>query len=249
MVFRAVPPQRVGPGAMLRGSFGPPASVLETAFGDPRDSGRLTRPSHQSLPGTDFDGFRQRAGSTHFAALPHLPMILNGLSDAATTLRNSICFSFMKNTLCIDLKTEVNGNYRDIMNQFDRDLFEALEPPIGKLEIVEFTGSKTGDLVHLRFLWPLKAEWISRITDHGETDNEAYFVDEGQTLPPGLSYWRHEHIVRKIDSQRSLIIDKMHFRSYFILLSYLLYPFLYLTFYPRKKQYKSYFGNAKKDKR
>lgn len=147
----------------------------------------------------------------------------------------------MKKTLCIELKTEVNGNYREIMNQFDRDLFEALEPPIGKLEIVDFTGSKTGNIVHLRFLWPLKAEWVSRITDHGESENEAYFTDEGQILPPGLSYWRHEHIVRKINSRRSLIIDKMHFRSYFIPFTYLLYPFLYLTFYPRKKQYKSYF--------
>ncbi len=35
-----IPPVRV---AMFRGSFGAPASVLEIADGDSRDSGRLTR--------------------------------------------------------------------------------------------------------------------------------------------------------------------------------------------------------------
>ncbi len=148
----------------------------------------------------------------------------------------------MNTTLRITLQTEVSGNYRAVMNQFDRDLFEALTPPVGKLEVLKFTGSKTGDLVHLRFLSPLKAEWVSRITDHGETETEMYFVDEGEKLPPGLTYWRHKHIVRKIDSNHSLIIDQMDFRSYFYLLSLIIYPFLFFTFYPRKKQYKSYFG-------
>lgn len=148
----------------------------------------------------------------------------------------------MNTTLRITIQTEVAGNYRTVMKQFDRDLFEALTPPVGKLEVVKFTGSKTGDLVHLRFLRPLKAEWISRITDHGETEDEMYFIDEGEKLPPGLTYWRHKHIVRKVGSDRSLIIDEMHFRSYFYLLSLILYPFLFLTFYPRKRQYKSYFG-------
>lgn len=148
----------------------------------------------------------------------------------------------MKNPMQIVIQTEVAGNFRSVMDQFDRDLFEALSPPIGKIEVVKFTGSKTGDQVHLRFVRPIQAEWISDITDHGSRDNELFFVDEGRKLPPGLKYWKHEHVVRKVNANRSLIIDRIHFKSYFWLLSILLYPLLFFTFYPRKKQYKSYFG-------
>lgn len=147
----------------------------------------------------------------------------------------------MKNTVRLSLRTPVSGYYKSVMKQFDRDLFEALSPPVGKIEVVSFTGSKTGDRVHLRFLQPIKAEWISIITDHGESDGEMYFVDQGKKLPPGLTFWRHTHTVRKIDENHSLIIDQMEYKSYFYLLSLLLYPFLFFTFYPRKKQYISYF--------
>jgi ligand-binding SRPBCC domain-containing protein len=152
-----------------------------------------------------------------------------------------LCSFCMLKPLKIELRTEVNGHYRSVMKRFDRNLFEALSPPVGKIEVVKFTGSKTGDQVHLQFVRPLKAEWISRITDHGERKNELYFVDEGKKLPPGLAFWKHEHIVRKKSESRSIIIDRIHFKSYFYLLSLLFYPILFLTFYPRKKQYKSYF--------
>ena len=101
----------------------------------------------------------------------------------------------------IQLKTKVEGNYKDIMNRFDRNLFEALKPKNAKMEIVEFTGSKKGDKVHLRFLSPIKAEWISVITEDGENEKEAYFIDEGTQLPFPISSWRHKHIVQKITEE------------------------------------------------
>ena len=142
----------------------------------------------------------------------------------------------------IQLKTKVSGNYRDIMRRFDRDLFEALKPKGAKMEIVAFTGSEKGDKVHLRFLSPIKAEWISHITEHGANDEEAYFIDEGVTLPFPLSYWRHKHIVRKITDDTSWIIDDMTFKGKNFLLTLLLYPAIFLGFYPRKKIYRGYFG-------
>ena len=98
----------------------------------------------------------------------------------------------------IQLKTKVDGNYQDIMRLFDRNLFEALKPKNAKMEIVAFTGSKKGDKVHLRFLSPIKAEWISEITEDGENEKETYFIDEGVKLPFPLSSWKHKHVVRKI---------------------------------------------------
>lgn len=142
----------------------------------------------------------------------------------------------------IQLKTKVAGNYKTIMQQFDRKLFEALKPAQADMEIVEFTGSETGDKVHIRFNSPIKTEWISYITKHGEDEKRAYFIDEGTTLPFPLSYWRHEHIVEKISENSSYIIDDITFEGSNALVSALMYPAIYAGFYPRKKIYQSYFG-------
>ncbi len=143
----------------------------------------------------------------------------------------------------IQIKTEVAGNYLEIMERFDRELFEALKPKGAQMEIVEFTGSKKGDRVHIRFVKPLKAEWISLITDHGHNEKEAYFVDEGKTLPFPLKYWKHRHVVQKVSDDRSLIIDDMTFKGTNFLFTLFLYPAIFLGFYPRKKIYKAYFGD------
>ncbi len=139
------------------------------------------------------------------------------------------------------IETKVTGNYKAVMERFDRQLFEALKPPFGKMEILEFTGSKKGDKVHLQFLQPIKAEWISEITADGISENEAFFVDEGVLLPPGLSYWKHKHVVQKMTENTSLIIDDITFKGSIALLTPLLFPALYFSFLPRKKVYQSCF--------
>lgn len=140
------------------------------------------------------------------------------------------------------LKTRVAGNYKAVMAQFDRQLFEALPPGLAKVEIVTFTGSRKGDRVHLRFLSPIKAEWISDITEDYVNEKEACFVDEGIVLPFPLRYWQHRHIVRRISDTESLIIDDITFKGPNRLASLLLYPGLLAGFYPRKKIYRRYFG-------
>lgn len=142
----------------------------------------------------------------------------------------------------IRFETKVRGNYVEVMKRFDKNLFEALKPKQGDMEIIEFTGSETGDRVHLRFNSPLKMEWISEIVDHGMNESQAYFVDEGIKLPSPLSFWRHQHIVEKIDDQYALIIDDIAYKAKPLFLTPVLYPALYLAFYPRKAVYQNYFG-------
>jgi ligand-binding SRPBCC domain-containing protein len=139
------------------------------------------------------------------------------------------------------LKTEVQGNYRNVIAAFDHRLFEALKPPVGKMEIVEFTGSKKGDRVHIKFHTPFKADWISEIVEDEITDDRAWFVDVGVKLPWPLTSWSHHHIVEKIDQDKSMIIDDISFTGSNFILSWLLYPAIFLGFYPRKKIYKEYF--------
>lgn len=141
----------------------------------------------------------------------------------------------------IRLTTEVDGHYLEVMERFDLDLFEALKPPLGKMEVEEFTGSKKGDVVRIKFLSPVKADWVSDIVEDGADDTEAYFIDEGTTLPFPLAYWRHKHIVQKVSENRSLIIDDMTFKGSNFLLTLFLYPAIFIGFYPRKFIYRKYF--------
>lgn len=141
----------------------------------------------------------------------------------------------------IILKTPVKGNYKKVMAAFDRTLFEALKPPIGEMEIVQFTGSQKGDIVHLRFKQPIKAEWISEIVEDQISEDKAWFTDVGTTLPWPLASWTHRHIVEKSDENNSIIIDDMTFTGKNVLLSLLLYPAILIGFYPRKNIYRKFF--------
>jgi len=140
------------------------------------------------------------------------------------------------------LKTKVQGHYLEVMKKFDLNLFEALKPPLAKMEIVEFTGSEKGDRVHIKFLAPIKAEWVSLITDHGHDEKKAYFIDEGKVLPFPLKQWKHTHIVEHLDDEHSIIIDDIEFSCSNALMTLLTYPALYFSFYPRKRIYKKYFS-------
>lgn len=141
----------------------------------------------------------------------------------------------------LKLKTPVKGNYREVMAGFDRTLFEALKPSYGKMEIAEFTGSKKGDTVHMKFLSPIKTDWISDIVEDEITNDRAWFVDVGVKLPWPLATWTHRHIVEKIDNENSMIVDDITFTGRNSILSLFLYPAIFLGFYPRKKIYKDYF--------
>lgn len=140
------------------------------------------------------------------------------------------------------LRTKVDGNYKDVFRRFDRDLFEFLLPQNADAELIEFGGSTKGARVHLEFKRPLRATWISDITEDGMNDERGWFVDVGTTLPFGLKYWKHMHIVQHIDAGHSEIIDDIEYRFSNRFLSFMLLPAVYLAFFPRKQQYRKYFN-------
>lgn len=69
-----------------------------------------------------------------------------------------------------------------------------------------------------------------------------YTTDEGVKLPYPLTYWKHRHIVRKVTEDTSCIIDDITFKGPNALFTLLLYPAIYLGFYPRKKIYRAIFN-------
>ncbi|MTI21842.1 hypothetical protein E1176_12490 [Fulvivirga sp. RKSG066] len=138
----------------------------------------------------------------------------------------------------IVLKTTVEAQMETVFQAFDEKLFRYLLPPGAKL--LRFDGSREGDLVHIKFGFPLFSEWISEIVEDGKEGRMRYFIDVGKKLPTPLKKWKHMHIVRR-SGQQSIIEDNMSFSTGLKLLDILIYPFLYLAFLPRKKQYKEYF--------
>lgn len=142
----------------------------------------------------------------------------------------------------IVLKTKVQGHYQKVMEGFDRNLFEKLLPKGAKVELKEFTGSKKGDRVHLQFISPFKADWISDIIDDGCDESKCWFVDKGVVVPFGLKNWEHHHIVEKLDDNSSVIIDDIRFNGKWALWTLALYPGLLAGFSPRKRLYQQYFG-------
>ena len=128
------------------------------------------------------------------------------------------------------------------MSRFDKQLFAALAPKTATMLIKQFTGSKKGDVVHIQFVQPFKADWISDIIDDGCDDHHCYFVDEGRIIPFGIATWQHRHIVKYVAENSCEIIDDISFTGVNFLWTILLYPVLYIGFYPRKNIYKKYFN-------
>jgi ligand-binding SRPBCC domain-containing protein len=138
----------------------------------------------------------------------------------------------------ITLRSKVSGEMIAIFDRFDERLFKHLLPPGAKL--IEFGGSKKGDIVHLKL--PVAGEWVSEITENGASEDTCYFIDEGRQLPFPLKKWRHKHILHRAGNS-TIIEDNMKFSTGSIFTDLLFYPVLYLSFLPRVWQYKRYFNN------
>jgi len=145
----------------------------------------------------------------------------------------------------INIRTAVKGNYKELLKKFDRSLFESLTPPGAKVDLVRFDGSNKGDTVHIRMtlLGFIKQDWISEITQEGETDRRAWFTDEGVRLPFFLGKWKHNHIIEN-HGDHAVIVDDIHFNSPSLILDPFLWPVLYLQFLYRRPVYRRIFGRA-----
>lgn len=146
----------------------------------------------------------------------------------------------------IYFQTETNTPYQDVIDNFDRDLFVYLAPPLLPFNLVKFDGCKTGDQVIIELgPKPFSITWQSDITEDYQDESKWYFVDEGVKLPFPLKKWRHIHTVAKDHNGNGVIIDDINYSSGNAFLDNLLYPALLAQFLPRKILYKKFFENLK----
>lgn len=141
------------------------------------------------------------------------------------------------------LRTAVPQPPAQVMTGFTRELFIALAPPFPKLRLLRFDGCRTGDQVKIELDTLVKRLlWTSLIVDDGQlTDGTLFFVDEGQTLPPPLRYWRHRHLIQPGPQGGSIIVDDLEYRTATPALDALLYPAMWAQFAWRKPIYRRWF--------
>ena len=142
----------------------------------------------------------------------------------------------------IKIDTLVNQSLEEVKSGFDQHLFLKLNPPFPKVKLQRFDGCLKGDIVSLELNFILfKQLWISEIVEDESSDDAFYFVDEGTKMPAIFKYWRHKHLLSD-KGGKTEISDNINYRTPFIILDWLLYPFLYLQFKYRKPIYRKVFG-------
>ena len=143
----------------------------------------------------------------------------------------------------IMLRTAVLQPPAQVMAGFTRALFVALAPPFPKLRVLRFDGCRRGDQVVIELDTGLKRlPWTSLITADGiQPDGTHFFIDEGQTLPPPLRYWRHQHRLEPAPGGGSVIVDDLEYRTASRLLDALLYPAMWAQFAWRQPIYRRWF--------
>jgi ligand-binding SRPBCC domain-containing protein len=145
--------------------------------------------------------------------------------------------------MTFSITTNVDAHYLAIAERFDLKLFEALAPPFPKVKVLRFDGCHKNSEVHIEMnLFVIKQQWHAVVIEQGESADEWYFIDQGKILPAPLKFWKHRHRILRQTNEKSHIIDEIEYKTGFLLLDYLMYPFFYAQFAARKPIYRKYFS-------
>jgi len=146
--------------------------------------------------------------------------------------------------------TRISASIETVKENFNQKLFEYLNPPGAKVDILRFDGTKKDDVLILNLKTPLlQTKWQGRIIERQETSNEFYFIDIGEILPMGLKTWHHKHLVTKINEDSCLLIDDVNFTAKSKVAGLILYPMFWSMFFWRRHRYQRFFQvvvNSKK---
>lgn len=139
-------------------------------------------------------------------------------------------------------KTKINKSLLHIKSNFNVDLFQALKPPLVKLEVKRFDGCSVNDEVHLNLgSFGFQQKWVSVITAEDFSENEWSFIDEGKVLPWPLASWKHHHRVIQLNMDTSLVVDDITYQCKYSWLNGIIYPAMWLSFAFRPQSYRKFF--------
>lgn len=140
------------------------------------------------------------------------------------------------------VKTIVNCPVVTVIEHFNQNLFLSLKPPNSELNIKEFNMEEIGGKINLEIKTPLGMQnWLGEISYLRKSDYFFEFTDIGLKLPFPLKQWSHTHTIEPLDKFRTIIKDRIVFKSTFIL-SPLVWMGISLMFWLRKPQYRRYYN-------
>lgn len=142
------------------------------------------------------------------------------------------------------IQTKIGAAMPFVWSQFNEALLRKISPPYPKVNIKRFDGCKEGDLVILEInLLFIRVIWSSKISYSKQDDKQSTFIDEGITVPFGITHWKHEHSIIKIDDSQCYILDFVTYKTSNVFLDMILFPFLWGMIFYRKPFYKKYLTN------
>jgi ligand-binding SRPBCC domain-containing protein len=142
------------------------------------------------------------------------------------------------------LRTAVRGDHASVYAGFTKDLLLQMTPPGMKLELLRYDEpTEIGSIVHLKMTMfgIIRQEWYMHIVDKVEEKDKSWFTDEGIRLPGFLKTWQHQHLIEQ-QGDHSVIVDAVTYSGRNVLLSYLIYPVIWMQFALRKPYYRKFFG-------
>ena len=135
------------------------------------------------------------------------------------------------------IKNKDINSIKSAFHSIDIIIFLTKYQPI---KIIHWDGIKNNDTASLKF-WFFKWHIITVKHNHYKNINNLLrFVDEGVTLPLGITNWSHEHKIIKTGDNVT-ISDILIFNHNNYILGLILYPILIFPIFIRRVLYKFYF--------
>lgn len=144
------------------------------------------------------------------------------------------------------LETRVRGHFLSVFGQMNRDIFDLLPPPVGRVEVLRYEGEQPGNVVEVVLHLPLlpPQPWRTDMVAREVSETEAFFTDAHVQGPQPffLRAWRHTHRVVADGPDHSRIRDEIFFAGPWWIPGIALYAVLWVQFAARRPRYRAIFG-------
>ncbi|WP_280768351.1 SRPBCC family protein [Salipaludibacillus daqingensis] len=109
-------------------------------------------------------------------------------------------------------KTEIPKPISEVWSFFQTNENLAAITAFPKIDILGDVDVFEGASVHLQLnFFVVKLQWKGKIT---EVVEQAYFIDEGESLPFPFKSWKHVHAFKKVNEEKTKMIDRVEYEAY-----------------------------------
>lgn len=109
-------------------------------------------------------------------------------------------------------KTEIPKPISEVWSFFQTNENLAAITKFPKIDILGDVDVFEGAIVHFRLnFFVIKLHWKGKIK---KVVDQAYFIDEGESLPFPFKSWKHVHAFKEINDNKTKMIDRVEYQAY-----------------------------------